>query len=59
MLPSRGNKGGKTEKHERAREEDGEEPSMVASMQAGYMDQMMRDRQKHVEMGVQTPIQNT
>jgi hypothetical protein len=39
ILPCGGNKGGKTHKHSRARREDREEPSMVASMQVGLLDQ--------------------
>jgi hypothetical protein len=40
MTLRRGNQGGKMEKDGRGRVEDREEPSMVASVQAGHMDKM-------------------
>jgi hypothetical protein len=43
MIPSGGNKGGKTEKNGRGRVEERGEPGMVASVQAGYLHQMMRN----------------
>jgi hypothetical protein len=49
---SGGNKGGKTGKNGQGREEEREEPGMVASVQVGYVDQMTRDRQKQVDTGV-------
>jgi hypothetical protein len=41
MTPSGGNTGGKTGKNGRGREQDREEPSLVASVQAGHMDKTM------------------
>jgi hypothetical protein len=41
IISSRGNKGGKIEKHGGGRVEDREEPSMAASVQTGHMAQMM------------------
>jgi hypothetical protein len=39
-----GNKGGKMDKDRRGREEDRGEPSMVASVLVGHLDQTMQDR---------------
>jgi hypothetical protein len=42
MTTSRGNKGGKREKHGRGREEDRGEPGMAAPVQAGHLDKTTR-----------------
>jgi hypothetical protein len=47
MILSGGNKGGKMDKNSGQRVEDKEEPSAVASMQIGYLDQIMRDGPQH------------
>jgi hypothetical protein len=39
VITSGGNKGTKTEKHRRGREEERGEPGMVAPVQAGHLDQ--------------------
>jgi hypothetical protein len=44
------------DKNGKGRVEDRKEPSVVASVQAGHLDQMMRDAQKYAEIGVQTPV---
>jgi hypothetical protein len=49
-----GNKGSKVDKYGRGRVEDRGEPSMVASVQVGHMDQMKRDGLKYCKNGVQT-----
>jgi hypothetical protein len=43
MILSRGNKGGKMGKNRRGWVEERGEPGEVASVQAGYLDQMMYD----------------
>jgi hypothetical protein len=40
VIPCRGNKGGKMDENGRGRIENREEPGMVVSVQAGYLDQM-------------------
>jgi hypothetical protein len=44
MTSSEDNKGGKMGKNQRGRVEERAEPSKVASVQAGLLDQMMGDR---------------
>jgi hypothetical protein len=42
MTISGGNKGGKTEKHGRGREEESWEPGVAAPVQAGHLDKTTR-----------------